>query len=370
MRWAHWVAYHPWRSGIAATVVLLVLAVPVLDMRLGQADAGTDPTSTTHRRAYDLLAEGFGEGFNGPLLVVVDAGGTDEPGARIDATLDAVAAGLAGTDGVRAVSPAERNAAGDTALVTVIPTTKPQDEATSELVHRLRDTTLPNATDGTGVETYVGGPTASFVDQSDKIANRLPWFIATVVLVSFLLLTVVFRSLLVPLKAALLNLLSIGAAYGVVVAVFQWGWGRSLIGLDESVPIASFVPMMMFAILFGLSMDYEVFILSRIREEYQRGHSNIESVVEGLGATAKVITAAALIMISVFLGFVASDDPVVKMMGVGLATAVAVDATIVRMVLVPSTMALVGDPNWWIPAWLDRLLPRLDIEEVRSDASR
>ena len=182
------------------------------------------------------------------------------------------------------------------------------------------------------------------------------------VALSFLLLMTVFRSILVPLKAALLNLLSIGAAYGVVVAVFQWGWGRSLIGLDEAVPIASFVPMMMFAILFGLSMDYEVFILSRIREEYHRGHTNIDSVVEGLGATAKVITAAALIMISVFLGFVASDDPVVKMMGVGLATAVAVDATIVRMILVPSTMALVGDPNWWLPRWLDRILPHLDIE--------
>ena len=181
----------------------------------------------------------------------------------------------------------------------------------------------------------MGGPTAGFIDQSDKIADRLPWFIAAVVSLSFLLLMIVFRSILVPLKAAMLNLLSIGAAYGVVVAVFQWGWGRSLIGLDEAVPIASFVPMMMFAILFGLSMDYEVFILSRIREEYHRGHSNIDSVVEGLGATAKVITAAALIMISVFLGFVASDDPVVKMMGVGLATAVAVDATIVRMVLVP-----------------------------------
>lgn len=362
VRWAHWVAYHPWRSGLAATAVLLVLAVPMLDMRLGQADAGTDPSSTTHRQAYDLLAEGFGDGFNGPLLVVVDLSAATEP----DTALDAVSAGLAGTDGVRAVSPAERNAADDTALITVVPTTKPQDEATNELVHELRDATLQTITEQTGVETYVGGPTASFIDQSDKIASRLPWFIAAVVIVSFLLLTVVFRSLLVPLKAALLNLLSIGAAYGVVVAVFQWGWGRSLIGLDEAVPIASFVPMMMFAILFGLSMDYEVFILSRIREEYQHGRSNIESVVEGLGATAKVITAAALIMVSVFLGFVASDDPVVKMMGVGLATAVAVDATIVRMVLVPSTMALVGEPNWWIPRWLDRLLPRLDLEDFEE----
>ncbi|MCC6438570.1 MAG: MMPL family transporter [Acidimicrobiales bacterium] len=357
VRWAGWVAHHPWRTGIAATVVLVTLAVPVLDMRLGQADAGSDPPSTTHRRAYDLLATGFGDGFNGPLLIVVDLAGA------VDATVpDRISAAVAADPGVRAVSPPERNAAGDTGLITAIPTTKPQDQATSDLVHRLRTEILPAATAETGAEALVGGPTAGFIDQSDKIADRLPWFIGAVVSLSFLLLMTVFRSILVPLKAAVLNLLSIGAAYGVVVAVFQWGWGRSLIGLDEAVPIASFVPMMMFAILFGLSMDYEVFILSRIREEYHRGHSNIDSVVEGLGATAKVITAAALIMISVFLGFVASEDPVVKMMGVGLATAVAVDATVVRMVLVPSTMALVGDPNWWLPRWLDRILPRLDLE--------
>ncbi len=357
VRWAHWVAFHPWRSAIASTLVLLVLAIPVLDMRLGQADAGTDPTSTTHRRAYDLLADGFGDGFNGPLLLTVDLGASGDT-----EVLDAIAVAVDADTGVSAVSPPEVNAAGDTAVITAIPTTKPQDQETSDLVHRLRDTTLPEATAGTDATALVGGPTAGFIDQSDKIAGRLMWFIAAVVTLSFLLLMMVFRSILVPLKAALLNLLSIGAAYGVVVAVFQWGWGRSLIGLDEAVPIASFVPMMMFAILFGLSMDYEVFILSRIREEYYRGHSNIDSVVEGLGATAKVITAAALIMISVFLGFVASDDPVVKMMGIGLATAVAVDATIVRMVLVPSTMTLVGDANWWLPEWLDRILPRLDIE--------
>jgi RND superfamily putative drug exporter len=357
VRWAHWVAHHPWRSATAATVVLVTLSVPVLDMRLGQADAGTDPTSTTHRRAYDLLAAGFGDGFNGPLLIAVDLGDAPDPAA-----LDPIVAAVAADPGVQAVSPAELNTAGDTGLITAIPTSKPQDAATSDLVHRLRDTVLPAATVDTDATALVGGPTAGFIDQSDRIADRLAWFIAAVVSLSFLLLMIVFRSILVPLKAALLNLLSIGAAYGVVVAVFQWGWGRSLIGLDEAVPIASFVPMMMFAILFGLSMDYEVFILSRIREEYHRGHSNIDSVVEGLGATAKVITAAALVMISVFLGFVASDDPVVKMMGVGLATAVAVDATIVRMVLVPSTMSLVGDANWWLPRWLDRILPHLDLE--------
>ena len=355
--WAGWVAHRPWPSALGATAVLVVLALPVLDMRLGQADAGTDPTSATHRRAYDLLSDGFGVGFNGPLLIAVDLGDTADAGV-----LERITAGVMADPGVKAVSPPELNAEGTTALVTAIPTSKPQDQATSDLVGRLRNEVLPAATEGTTAVAYVGGPTAGFIDQSDKIADRLPWFIAGVVSLSFLLLVLVFRSLLVPLKAALLNLLSIGAAYGVVVAVFQWGWGRSLIGLDDAVPIASFVPMMMFAILFGLSMDYEVFILSRIREEHQRGRSNIDSVIEGLGATAKVITAAALIMISVFGGFVASDDPIVKMMGVGLATAVAVDATIVRMVLVPATMALVGEPNWWIPRWLDRILPRLDLE--------
>jgi RND superfamily putative drug exporter len=358
VRRARWVTDRPWPAAIAATVVLLVLAIPATDMRLGQADAGSNPTSTTQRRAYDLLAAGFGAGVNGPLLLAIDLVGSSDPAAEADAIARAVSA----DPGVAAASPPELSPAGDAAVLTAVPTTEPQATATSELVHRLRDTTLPEATAGTGASVLVGGPTAGFIDQSDKIAGRLPWFIAGVVVVSFLLLMTVFRSILVALKAALLNLLSIGAAYGVVVAVFQWGWGRSLIGLDEAVPIASFVPMMMFAILFGLSMDYEVFILSRIREEYRRGHTNVDSVVVGLGATAKVITAAALIMVSVFLGFVVSDDPVVKMMGVGLATAVAVDATIVRMLLLPATMTLVGDANWWLPRWLARFLPRLDIE--------
>ena len=342
---------------MVATALLLGLAVPLLDMQLGQADAGSQPADTTPRRAYDLIAEGFGPGLNGPLLLVAKLPSDSDP-ARVMTLREAIVA----DPGVARVAPPQINEAGDTALLTVIPATKPQDRATSDLVHRLRDVTLPKVTEGTGVRVLVGGPTAGFIDQSDKISSRLPWFIGAVVAMSFALLMVVFRSLLVPLKAALLNLLSIGAAYGVVVAVFQWGWGRRLIGLDEAVPIASFVPMMMFAILFGLSMDYEVFILSRIREEHVRGRTNIDSVVTGLGATARVITAAALIMISVFLGFVLSPDPVVKMMGIGLATAVAVDATIVRMVLLPASMALVGEPNWWLPRWLDRLLPHVDLE--------
>ncbi|MEZ5267401.1 MAG: MMPL family transporter [Microthrixaceae bacterium] len=240
VRWAHWVAHHPWRSMIGATVVLVFLAIPVIDMRLGQADAGTYPASTTQRQAYDLLADGFGPGFNGPLLITVDLG--DDGDAAV---LEQIATGVGADPDVKAVSPAELNPAGDIALLTAIPVSEPQAEATSELVHRLRDDILPTATADSGSTALVGGPTAGFIDQSEKISSRLLWFIGTVVLLSFLLLMIVFRSILVPLKAALLNLLAIGAAYGVVVAVFQWGWGRSLIGLEEAVPIASFVPMMM-----------------------------------------------------------------------------------------------------------------------------
>ena len=359
LRWAEHVAHHPWRYLLTSTVVLLALATPMLDLRLGQADAGTKPESQTARRAYDLLAGAFGEGFNGPLRLVADL-----DGATRAQDLDAVVQEVRATPGVVAVSPPTLNDAGDTAVFTVIPSSKPQAEETSDLVHALRDDVLPPATAGTGIEVLVGGPTASFIDQSEKIAGRLPLFIGGVILVSFALLMMVFRSVLVPLKAALLNLLSIGAAYGVVVAVFQWGWGRSLVGLDEAVPIAAFVPMMMFAILFGLSMDYEVFILSRVREEYGRGRGNLASVVQGLSATAKVVTSAALIMIAVFTSFVLNDDPVVKMMGVGLATAVLVDATLVRMVLLPATMTLLGDANWWLPRWLDRILPHVDVEGV------
>jgi putative drug exporter of the RND superfamily len=333
--------------------------VPLLSMRLGQTDAGTNPPSTTTRKAYDLTAEAFGPGFNGPLLLSIELTGDV---AADTAALDALAAGLAADPAVAVAAPAEVNDAGDAAIVTVIPTDAPQDEATTELVHRLRDDVVPQALEGTGTTAYVGGLTAVFIDLSDKVASRLPLFVGAVVGLSFLLLMVVFRSVLVPLKAALMNLLSIGAAYGVVVAVFQWGWGKSLIGLDETVPIVSFVPMFMFAVLFGLSMDYEVFLLSRIREEHLDGRDNRTSVINGIASTARVITSAALIMICVFAGFVLGPQPIVKMFGVGLATAVLVDATIVRVILVPATMRLLGDANWWMPRWLDRVLPRLDIE--------
>jgi putative drug exporter of the RND superfamily len=358
-RWGDQVTSHPWRWLVGGSAVLLLATVPLLSMRLGQTDAGTNPPSSTTRKAYDLTAEAFGEGFNGPLLLSVELTGDGEVDA---AALESLGAGLGDDPAVAVAAPAQVNDAGDAAIVTVIPTDAPQDEATTELVHRLRDEVVPGALDGTGVEAHVGGLTAVFIDLSDKVASRLPLFVGAVVGLSFVLLMIVFRSVLVPLKAALMNLLSIGAAYGVVVAVFQWGWGKSLIGLDETVPIVSFVPMFMFAVLFGLSMDYEVFLLSRIREEHLDGRDNRTSVINGISSTARVITSAALIMICVFAGFVLGPQPIVKMFGVGLATAVLVDATIVRVILVPATMQLLGETNWWLPRWLDRLLPNLDIE--------
>jgi RND superfamily putative drug exporter len=356
-RWGRQVAAHPWRYLVGGTLALLLLAAPVLGMRLGMTDNGASPTSLTTRRSYDLLAEGFGPGFNGPLLLSV----------RLDgATADDLApleAAVAGDPGVQAVAPAQANADGTAAVLRVIPTTSPQDGDTTDLVHRLRDDVIPRALAGVpGAEVYVGGQTALYIDLSDQLATRLPWFVGAVILLSVLLLMMVFRSVAVPLKAAAMNLLSIGAAYGIVVAVFQWGWLNGLIGVEETVPIVSFMPMMLFAILFGLSMDYEVFLLTRVREEYLARRDNDAAVIEGISATARVITSAALIMISVFAAFVLGEDPVIKMFGLGLASAVLIDATVVRIVLVPATMKLLGDWNWWLPGWLDRLLPNLDVE--------
>jgi RND superfamily putative drug exporter len=359
-RWGHEVERHPWRYFVGAALVLVILAIPLFSMKLGFPDDGTAPTSETRRRAYDLLSEGFGPGFNGPLLLAVEI---DDPAAL--PRLDQLTSAIASTEGVAAVTPPQPNEAADAAIIQVIPTTSPQDEATTELVRDLRADTIPAATPE-GASVQVGGGTATFIDLSDRITNALPWFIGTVVLLSFVLLMVVFRSILVPLKAAVLNLLSIGAAYGVVVVIFQWGWGRSLLGIDQLIPIVSFVPMMMFAVLFGLSMDYEVFLLSRIREEYLKTGKNVESVVSGISTTARVITSAALIMIAVFLSFVSQPDPVGKMFGIGLAVAVLIDATIVRIVLVPATMVLLGDANWWLPGWLDRILPRMSLESVED----
>jgi RND superfamily putative drug exporter len=358
-RWSRHVSRHPWRYLTASAVVLGLLIVPFFDIRLGQTDDGNNPTTSTTRRAYDLLATGFGPGFNGPLAVVVEKGDGD-----LAEGLASLTATVAEDRSVAFVAPEPRiSDDGSTALVTVFPKTSPQDAATQDLVHRLRGEVLPGAVaDARLGDTMVTGQTAFFIDISDKITGRLPVFIGAVLLMSFVLLMMVFRSILVPLKAALMNLLGIGAAYGVLVAVFQWGWGGSLLGVEESLPIISFLPMFMFAILFGLSMDYEVFLMSRVREEYLASGDNTHSVSTGISHTARVITAAAVIMISVFGSFAFGDDPTVKMFGIGLATAIFLDATLIRMVLVPSTMQLLGDRNWWLPGWLDRILPNLDLE--------
>jgi putative drug exporter of the RND superfamily len=356
-RWAMFMSRHRWAAVIVSLAILLTLAAPVLSMRLGQTDDGTLPENLTQRQAYDLITQGFGAGANGPLFLAVAL-----PEAGDTAPVDAVEQAVAEVPGVQ-VAPPQLSPDQTAALVVVIPASAPQSEQTEDLVNDLRTKVLPPAVQGTGASVFVGGQTAAFVDLGERIQDRLPLFIGAVVALSFILLMMVFRSILVPLKAAIMNLLSIAAAYGVIVAIFQWGWLKGLVGLDETVPIVSFVPMMMFAILFGLSMDYEVFLLSRIREEYYESKDNLRSVINGLAATARVITSAALIMISVFLSFVGNPDPTVKMFGVGLAVAVFVDATIVRLVLVPATMELLGAANWWLPRWLGRILPQIHIEE-------
>ncbi|MCU1352326.1 MAG: hypothetical protein JWM05_1535, partial [Acidimicrobiales bacterium] len=358
-RWSHHVARHPWRYLVGGFVLLGVLTIPFFGIRLGQTDAGNDPRNSTTRKSYDLLAAGFGKGFNGPLTLAVDLGQAGQAQA-----LPAIVREVSRDPGVAFVMPRPIvNPAGDAAVLTVFPRSSPQDAATQQLVHRLRDRVAPGLVASTGVRSVmVTGGTAAFIDVSDKISSRLPVFIGSVLAMSFLLLMVVFRSILVPLKAALMNLLGISAAYGVVVAIFQWGWGASVFGVEESLPIIAFLPMLMFAILFGLSMDYEVFLMSRIREEYVRTGDNTRSVGTGIAHTARVITAAAVIMVSVFGSFATGKDHTVQMMGVGLASAILLDATVIRMVLVPATMQLLGDRNWWLPGWLDRILPNLDIE--------
>jgi RND superfamily putative drug exporter len=343
------------------------LTVPFFSIRLGQADAGNDPKGTDTRVAYDTLVQGFGPGFNGPLEVAVDVGPGGDPTAA-QAKVQAITRALRNTPGVAAaLAQPGLNTAGDTALITAYPTTAPQAAATQHLVHSLRDTVLPGVERSTGVKRIlVTGSTAAIVDISDKVQSSLPLFIGAVIGLSILLLMVVFRSILVPLKAAAMNLLGIGAAYGVVVAIFQWGWAKQLFGVSETVPIIAFLPMFMFAILFGLSMDYEVFLMSRIREEYVRTGDNLAAVSRGIDTTARVITAAAIIMVSVFCSFCFGADPTVKMMGLGLAVAIFLDATLIRMVLVPATMALLGNANWWVPRWLDRWLPHLDLESERD----
>jgi RND superfamily putative drug exporter len=360
-RWSRVMQRRPLIAGLGALVVLLALAAPALDMRFGMPDAGNGPEELTSRQAYDLMSEGFGPGANGPFLVAVDlADAPDDASAQ--AAIDGLAADLDATDGVATVLPPVVNASGDAAVVTVVPTTGPQAEETESLVHTLRDDVIPASMSGTGLDASVGGITAAFIDDSEQTASRLPLFIGGVVLLSFLLLMSVFRSLPVAIKAAVMNILSIGAAYGVMTLAANGGWLGGLVGIDEPTPVPGWLPMTMFAVLFGLSMDYEVFLLSRVREEYVRTGDNRTAVADGLANTARVITAAAAIMVTVFGAFVMEDAVFLKLAGIGLATAVFVDATVVRMVLVPATMELLGDRNWWLPRWLDRLLPRVDVE--------
>jgi len=352
-RWSRFIQRRPWTAALSATAVLLILSAPLASIRLGFGDNGNAPESETVRRAYDMLAQGFGPGFNGPLFITVQGETAKSPEA-----LQRFVATLNGTEGIAFAQGMPASQDGSLSLVMAYPTTSPQDIKTEELIHELRSTVIPQ----TGVEAKVGGFTAAGVDFAESIGKRMPYLFIGVLSLSFLLLMAVFRSLLVPLKAVIMNLLSIGAAYGVLVAVFQWGWGMNLIGVGRAGPIESWAPMMLFAIVFGLSMDYEVFLLSRVKEEYDRTGNNASAVADGLTATARVITAAALIMVCVFAAFVLGHDRNLKLFGLGLALAVFIDATLVRMVLVPATMELLGDRNWWLPAWINRILPKIDVE--------
>jgi len=365
-RWAGVITRRPLVAATAGVLVLVMLAVPFASLRLGQPDDGNDSAGSTTRIAYDRLAEAFGPGFNGPLVL---AATTPADGSR-QPTLNRIRQAVSDDPDVAFVSPAQRSPSGDAAVLNVIPKSSPQDERTSELVDRLRADVLPAATRGSHVQVYVGGATATLQDLADKIAGRLPIFIAMVVGLSVLLLTAVFRSLWVPLVSAAFNLLSIAAAYGVVVLVFQDGVGSSLLGVDGEVPIVSFVPLFMFAILFGLSMDYNVFLQSRIREEYVSGAGPEQSVVRAMARVGRIILAAGVIMTSVFLGFVSDPDVVVKTIGLGLAAAILIDVLVVRMVVAPAVMTLLGDRAWTLPAWLDRVLPRISLEGDLHDAER
>jgi len=365
-RWTSRVVNRPVRYGAVAALMLVVLAIPVLSMRLGFTDAGNDAPTTTTRQAYDLIAENYGPGGNGPLTVVVDTAGTD---ADANEAAVRVVAAISGVPGVASVDSPVFDDTKTLAVIGVTPTTGPQDEATSTLLTYLRTDVIPQAVGSSKADVSVTGSTALSEDVSSRLQSRMPWFLGAVIGLACLVLMFLFRSVLVPLKAAALNVLSVGAAYGVIVAVFQWGWGSSLIGVQETVPIMPLAPMLMFAILFGLSMDYEVFLLSRVREQYLKHRDPKRAVVEGVGSTARIITSAALIMIAVFGAFILSTDVVAKMFGVGLAVAVLLDVTLVRLVLVPAAMSLLGHNAWWLPRWLDRWLPHVNLEgdDVAAD---
>ncbi len=420
-RWAAGVVARPWRSLVAGLIVLVALAVPVLNLDLGSSDNGELGKDTTARQAYDLITKGFGPGQNGPLLISVSLDSKAKPNQKqlnqiksqqdklntqvqqgtqqlelegvppdqaksqakqkvskqqsqldqqrkqaqspaTDTRLTGLENAIKKDKGVASVTPAIVDKPGTAAVFTAVPTTAPSDPATGDTVQRLRDDVIPPAIKGENIRVNVGGQAAGYIDLADRIAEKLPQMILIVVALSFLVLMLAFRSILLPLKAAAANLISVAAAYGVVTFVFQEGHGASLIGLDGPVPIASYVPLLMFAILFGLSMDYEVFLLTQIQEQFRETRDSHRAVVEGLATTGRVITSAALIMVCVFASFVLNDNAVVKQFGVGLAVAIAIDATIVRCLAVPAVMALLGDKAWWMPRWLDRLLPRISVE--------
>ena len=356
-RWSTLVERHRVVAALVGVGVLLAMATPFLGVRFGFPDAGNDAEGKSTRTAYDLVAEGFGPGASGPLVLTAEL-----PETGSDVGLQALAEAISGTPGVAAVTPPQINAAGDTAVLTVMPTTGPQDAATEDLVRGLRDTIVPESTEGTGLEVHIGGVTATAIDSSANIAKRIPLLIGGVVLLSVVLLIVAFRSIVIALSAAAMNLLSVGAAYGIVALVLQGGWAGRLIGIDTETPLPAFIPVLMFAILFGLSMDYEVFLVSRMRESWLRTHDNSRAIVDGLAGTGRVITAAAAIMVAVFAAFIPSPEVFLKVIGVGMAAAILIDATVVRMLLVPAVMHLLGPVNWWMPAWLDRRLPQLYVE--------
>jgi RND superfamily putative drug exporter len=357
-RWARGVANRPWRSAFVALAILIVLALPLRKLDLGQNDISALPKSTTARQAYDGLTQGFGPGVNGPLLIATEC----DSAAECKGVVQKLEKAIAAAPDVDGTGPPTFDTQGTANVFTVISKSAPWADDTVSLVEDLRSTTIPEALHGSGATAYVGGQTAGYIDLATQISDKLPLMIAIVVALSFIVLLLAFRSLLVPLKAAVMNLLSVAAAYGVVTAVFQLGWGSSLIGLDHAIPIVSFVPLLMFAILFGLSMDYEVFLLTQMREHYEESGDEKEAVIEGLANTGRVITSAAAIMVCVFTSFVLNGNPVVKEFGVGLAVAIAIDSTLVRCLLVPAIMVLLGSRAWWLPRWMERLVPHISIE--------
>jgi RND superfamily putative drug exporter len=390
-KWAHEIASYPWLAGLGALAILIPLMIPLLSLTLGQQDTGALSTSTTARQAYDLITENFGQGVNGPLLIAVRLGTPAQPPSESsgsspstpnssssssgssssssqadpraqDPRLQTLQKDVRATWGVAAVTPYQIDKAGTTAFFNAVATTAPSATATATLVHTLRDTTIPRAEKGTNMTAYVGGQTAAYDDLAARISSKLLLQIGVVILLAFLLLILAFRTVVVPAQAAVMNLLSIAASYGVLTAIFQYGWGIGALGHSRPVPIVSYVPLFMFAILFGLSMDYEVFLVSQIEEHVHAGEDNKSSVVSGLVTSARVITAAAAIMVFVFGSFLLNGNPTVQQFGVGLAVAVLLDATVVRCLLVPALMVLMGKINWYMPHWLDRLVPRVSIE--------